>query len=283
MRPYPIRAHRHSLNSGFPMLVLGELRPAGVIPLPRRRTQVATQGARCGSHLRGRQVQTATTRGDSRFKGLETRAGTCLARPTRRECGGMSRNRILTITLACGLVILGVEARAQQPSDSGQGQEHGSVGLTLAYPATGVSGGLIGLICRRPTGSRETRGFHFCPDRWRFDHHRAGPVMVAWDRADAALLRRAQRGSRGVRGSPLLVLGGTVERRWRRYANRQLWGWRQRWPPYLFTKKIDVFGEVGLGYQFSTYSSTSSGGTYSEHSTSHGIGSRTALGLNLYF
>ncbi len=50
---------------------------------------------------------------------------------------------------------------------------------------------------------------------------------------------------------------------------------------YSLAKKIKLVGEVGLGYAYTTYAFN--GQTYGQHDTVHSIGSRGALGLNLYF
>ena len=173
----------------------------------------------------------------------------------------MSKNRILASTLLCGLVILGGEARAQQPSDSEQGKEHGSVGLTLAYPATGVSGGLIGLLWQtsrpvalRPEASISARiaGDSTITGQgqsWSLGTGLTVLCYVVRREGVAAYWVPASR-SRGdsrteveaIRKPPAMGLASTVA------------------SSTVFTKKIHLFGEVGLGYQYSTYSSTSSGG-----------------------
>jgi opacity protein-like surface antigen len=196
----------------------------------------------------------------------------------------MSRNRILTSTLLCGLVVLGGEARAQPPSDSGQGKEHGSVGLALAYPATGVSGGLIGLIWQ--TSDRiALRPEASITARIAGDSTITGPGH-SWSLGTALTVLCYVGRREGVAAyvGPRFSFsggqsnGGGGDTQTANYGVGVNGGLQ-----YRLTKRIHVFGEVGLGYQYSTYSSTSSGGTYSEHSTSHGISSRTAFGLNLYF
>lgn len=194
----------------------------------------------------------------------------------------MTRRWILMATLVCGLIVVARDARAQQPPDSEPGREGGRIGLTLAYPASGVSSGLIGLIWQasdrlalRPEVSISARIAGDSTNSGANDSWSLGATLTV-------LCYVGRREGVAAYVGPRLSYswawsgGGGTDTRNAGYGVGVNGGLQ-----YSLTKKIVLFGEVGLGYLFTTYAYN--GATYGQRNTSHSISSRSALGLNLYF
>ena len=194
----------------------------------------------------------------------------------------MTWRRILTTAFCLALVIAAEDVRAQQPAGSARSQDRGRVGLTIAYPASSGASGLIGLIWHTS-------------DRLAFRPEISIAARIAGESANGGA---NDSWSLGATLTVLRYVGLTEDVAayvGPRFSYSRAWsngsGSNTRNAgygigingglQYSLAKKIKLVGEVGLGYAYTTYAFN--GQTYGQHDTVHSIGSRGALGLNLYF
>lgn len=176
----------------------------------------------------------------------------------------MSGSRFARLPIVCAVLLTCAAAAAQEPPADRR------FGLTVGYPASSSpAGGVIGLIWQRSDrlalrpevsfNSTTTSTNHswfvgatlttLC-----YVHPKDGVIAYVGPR-----LAYTRSTSGGSVVSSTYGIGGT--------AGLQ----------YALTRRIGLYGEIGLGYAYARFSSVSVGGG------AHNISSRSSVGLNLYF
>jgi len=193
----------------------------------------------------------------------------------------MTERMAIIPVLVCGLLLAGVNARAQQPQDPKQTEDNRRIGLTLGYPASGSSSGVVGLIWEksdrlafRPEFSLSARFAGESVSSGATDSWALGAALTVVCYVSRSESLSTYVGPRFSYSWASSGGGGTNSR------NAAYGAGVNGGVQYRLTKKISVYGEVGLGYLFtrSAYTGTPFGQTI----TSHNINSRSSLGLNLY-
>jgi len=194
----------------------------------------------------------------------------------------MTKRRFIACVLPCALLLAAVHAQAQEPQDSKRATEDRRIGLTLAYPGSGLSSGSIGVIWQ--TSNRLALRPEFfvsarfaadsanggASDSWSFGATLTVLCYVGRKEGVSAYVGPRVSYSRASSGG-----GGTDT------TNASYGAGVNAGLQYALTKRISVYGEAGLGYLFARYTYT--GTSFEQKDASHGISSRSSLGLNLFF
>ncbi len=188
----------------------------------------------------------------------------------------MVRRGIAAVVVLCGVLLVCGNSYAQEP------QQDRRFGLTVGYPG---SGGVIGLVWQtsdrtalRPEFSFTSR---FAGANTTGDSSQVGVTVtviryIAMKGPVTAYLGPRLSYSRSSSTGTTSPSGLSVTSAGSVYGAGAAIGLQ-----YELTRKIAAYGEVGAGYSY--LRSSTSGAVVSPTSTSHAIGSRGSLGLNLYF
>jgi opacity protein-like surface antigen len=201
-----------------------------------------------------------------------------------RLCGAdgpVTRRAGMLWALVLAVVVAAADARAQS-SDPPQAAESRQVGLSVGYPATGLSSAAFGLIWQT------SDQLAFRPElsvSARFTGEAVGVVSGdAWSLGTTltVLCYVARREGVAAYVGPRFSYSwssssadgtGNTSAGYGLGVNAGL--------QYRLTRRINLYGEAGLGYMYTTSTYTSE--TFGQSNTTHSINTRSSIGLNLFF